>query len=112
MKKDFLLEILVQELPYKFIPSAIEQLKSSFEKLFKENGLDFDKINVYATPRRLAVLVLDLALFQETITKEVKGPILTIAKDKDGNYTPAAFGFAKKNGVDVSSLYEEDNYIN
>ena len=110
MKKDFLLEILVQELPYKFIPSAIKQLKASFSDLFKSNGLDYSKINVYATPRRLAILVNDLTLEQETISKDVKGPILTIAK-KDGEYSPAAIGFAKKNNVELSSLYEKDNYI-
>ena len=38
MKKDLLLEILVQELPYKFIPSAISKLEIAFEKLFKENA--------------------------------------------------------------------------
>ena len=111
MKKDFLLEIQVQELPYKFIPSAIEQLKNSFVKLFKENALEYDDIKVYATPRRLAVLVDNLAACQENIVKDVRGPILTIAKDDDGNYTPAAVGFAKKNGVDTSVLYEKDNYI-
>ena len=62
MRKDFLLEVLVQELPYKFIPSAIAQLESSFKKLFEENGLKHGEIKVYATPRRLAVLVDDLAL--------------------------------------------------
>ena len=110
MKKDFLLEILVQELPYKFIPSAIEQLKSSFSNLFKENALSFGDIKVYATPRRLAVLVSDLALEQETIEKDVKGPILSIAKNEQG-YTPAALGFAKKNNVEADKLYEKDNYI-
>jgi len=111
MKKDFLLEVLVQELPYKFIPSAIEQLKSSFEKLFKENGLDYDKINVYATPRRLSVIVDSLAVKQNDLEKDVKGPILTVAKTPDGGFSPAAIGFAKKNNVDTSDLYEKDNYI-
>ncbi len=111
MKKDFLLEIQVQELPYKFIPSAIGQLKSSFEKLFKENALEYDDIKVYATPRRLAVLVDELAVCQENIEKDVRGPILNIAKNENGEYSPAAIGFAKKNGVDISALYEKDNYI-
>ena len=111
MRKDFLLEVLVQELPYKFIPSAISQLKSSFEKLFTENGLISGDINVYATPRRLAVLINDVSLSQETVVKDVKGPILNIAKNENGEYTPAAIGFAKKNGVETSDLFEKDNYI-
>ena len=111
MKRDFLLEVLVQELPYKFIPSAIAQLKSSFENLFVQNGLNYENIKVYATPRRLAVLVDNLALSQQTVTKDVKGPILNIAKNDNGEYTPAAIGFAKKNNVELSNLYEKDNYI-
>ena len=111
MKKDLLLEILVQELPYKFIPSAIAQLKTAFENLFKENALSYDKINVYATPRRFAIIVDGLMTSQETIKKSAKGPILTIAKNENGEFTPAAIGFAKKNGVSVSDLFEKDNYI-
>ena len=111
MKKDFLFEVLVQELPYKFIPSAIAQLKSSSEKLFKENGIEHGEINVWATPRRIALYVNDLALSQKSIEKDAKGPILNIAKNENGEYTPAAIGFAKKNNVDISALYEKDNYI-
>ena len=111
MRKDFLLEILVQELPYKFIPSAIVQLKSSFEKLFKENALNYGDIKIYATPRRLAVIVSDLADKQENIEKDIKGPILTVAKNQDGTFSPAAVGFAKKNNIETSMLYEKDNYI-
>lgn len=111
MRKDFLLEVLVQELPYKFIPSAIAQLESSFKKLFSENGLEHGEIKVYATPRRLAVLVDDLALSQQTVSKDVKGPILNIAKTESGEFSPAAIGFAKKNNVQLSDLYEKDNYI-
>lgn len=111
MKKDFLLEVLVQELPYKFIPSAIKQLKSSFEKLFKENAFKYDSIDVYATPRRLAVIVNNLDICQDDIVKDIKGPILNIAKNDSGEYTPAAIGFAKKNNIETSALYEKDNYI-
>lgn len=111
MKKDFLLEILVQELPYKFVPSAIAQLKSSFTKLFEENALSFDDIKVYATPRRLAVIVEGLPEQQDTIQKEAKGPILNIAKNPDGSFSQAALGFAKKNGVSEKDLFEKDNYI-
>ncbi|MBE7706326.1 MAG: glycine--tRNA ligase subunit beta [Cyanobacteria bacterium SIG30] len=108
---NFLLEILVQELPYKFIPDAIRQLKDAFSKLLNENLIEYGNIDVYGTPRRLAVIIKDLAHAQKDIEKDARGPILSIAKDANGNYTPAALGFAKKNNVDEKNLYEKDNYI-
>ena len=108
---NFLLEILVQELPYQFIPSAQKQLKEAFSKLLIENKLKYGEIKTYATPRRLAVLIKNLDSSQEDIIKDVKGPILNIAVDNDGNYTPAALGFAKKNGIEPDALYKQDNYI-
>ena len=111
MKKDFLFELLTQEMPYKFIPSAILYLEGAFKNLFKENFLEFDAINVYATPRRLAVFVQNLETEQKTFVKDVKGPILNVAKNPDGTFSNASIGFAKKNNVDISSLYEKDNYI-
>ena len=57
----YLLEIGVEELPYKFIPMAITQLKSGFEAFLNSNNVKFDNINVMATPRRLAVIVEGLA---------------------------------------------------
>ncbi len=111
MNNNFLLEILVQELPYKFIPSAISQLDAAFRKVLAENGLNFGDIKVYATPRRLAVIVEDLADKQTDVLKEFKGPILSIALNEDGSYSNAALGFAKKNGVGESELYQKDGYI-
>ncbi len=108
---DFLLEILVQELPYKFIPDAQKQLKDAFEKLFIEYGIEYKNLDVQATPRRLAVMVFDLTDKQKDILKEAKGPILNIALDVNGTYTPAALGFAKKNNVSEKDLYQKDNYI-
>ena len=108
---DFLFEILVQELPYKFIPDAQKQLKEAFEKLFGEYGIEYKKLDVQATPRRLSVMVHELSDKQKDIQKEAKGPILNIALDANGNYTPAALGFAKKNGVEEKDLIQKDNYI-
>lgn len=108
---DFLLEILVQELPYRFIPDAQKQLKSAFEKLFSDFGIEYENLDVQATPRRLAVMVFNLTDKQKDIAKEARGPILNIAVDANGNYTPAALGFAKKNGVEAKDLTKKDNYI-
>ena len=107
----YLLEIGTEELAYKFIPSAMEQLKTEFTKALEENEIKFSKINVYATPRRLAVIIEDLPEKQEDTTKTVKGPIATIAYDENGNLTKAALGFANKNNVQPENLFKQDNYV-
>lgn len=107
----YLLEIGTEELAYKFIPSAMEQLKNEFSKTFTENEIKFSDIKVYATPRRLAVIVENLAEKQEDVEKVVKGPIATIAYDENGNLTKAALGFANKNGINPENLFKQDNYV-
>ncbi len=107
----YLLEIGTEELAYKFIPSAMEQLKAEFTKELKENEIKFEAINVYATPRRLAVIIEGLPLKQEDILKTIKGPISNIAYDENGNLTKAAIGFAAKNNISPDKLYKQDNYV-
>jgi len=107
----YLLEVGVEELPYKFIPMAIEQLKQGFEKFLGENNVDYECVNVMATPRRLAVIVNGLSSSQPDVEKIVKGPIAKVAFDEDGNLSKAGEGFANKNGVRKEDLYVEDNYV-
>ena len=107
----YLLEVGVEELPYKFIPMAISQLKSGFETFLNNSNVKFDKVNVMATPRRLAVIVEGLATSQPDVEKVVKGPIAKVAFDENNNLTKAGEGFAKKNGVTADELYVEDNYL-
>jgi len=107
----YLLEIGVEELPYKFIPMAISQLESGFKSFLDTNNVKFDNVKVLATPRRLAVIISGLANSQPDVEKIVKGPIATVAYDENKNLTPAGLGFAKKNGVEPTDLYIEDNYL-
>ena len=107
----YLLEIGVEELPYKFIPSAIKQLQESFGKFLDNNHIEFGDINVYATPRRLTVIINGLADAQPDSEKVFKGPIKKIAYDENGNLTKAGEGFAKKNGINPDDLYVEDDYV-
>ena len=57
----YLLEIGTEELPYRFIPQAINQLKTGFEGFLIDNKLSYEKVEVYATPRRLAVIISGLS---------------------------------------------------
>ena len=107
----YLLEIGTEELPYKFVNSGIIQLKNAFEKLLQENQITFSCIKHYSTPRRLTLIIEGFEEKQPDTLKTVKGPILNIAYDENGNLTKAGEGFARKNGVDESSLYKEDNYV-
>lgn len=107
----YLLEVGTEELPYKFIPQAIEQLDNGFRVFLNENKVKFDNIKVYATPRRLAVLIYGLDNKTNDEEKIIKGPIANIAYDENGNLTKAAEGFAKKNNVSLESLYVENNYV-
>ncbi|MBW4593702.1 MAG: glycine--tRNA ligase subunit beta [Brasilonema angustatum HA4187-MV1] len=99
----FLLEVGTEELPASFLSSAISQWKSRIPHTLEENSLTYDAVEVYGTPRRLAVLIKGLPSQQADREEEIKGPPAQAAF-KDGNPTPAAQGFAKKQGVEVSAL--------
>ena len=107
----YLLEVGCEELPYKFIPSAIKQLKTGFENFLNSNKVTFEKVDVYATPRRLAVIVSGLEKQSKDEEKIVKGPIKKVAYDENGNLTRAGEGFCKKNGISPEDLYIENDYI-
>lgn len=107
----YLLEIGTEELPYKFVNTGIIQLKNAFEKLLKENQIAYTQIKSFSTPRRLTLIIEGFEEKQPDTVKVVKGPVLNIAYDENGTLSKAGQGFAKKNGVDESALYKEDNYV-
>lgn len=107
----YLLEVGTEELPYKFIPQAIEQLNNSFTNFLNDNKVKFSDLKVYATPRRLAVIIEGLDNQTSDEEKIVKGPIKTVAFDENGNLTKAGEGFARKNNLTKDDLYIEDNYV-
>ena len=107
----YLLEIGCEELPYKFIPSAIKQLKTGFENFLNNNKVKFEDVTVYATPRRLAVIVSGLEKESKDEEKIIKGPIKKVAYDENGNLTKAGEGFCRKNGVTQNDLFIEDDYL-
>ena len=105
----YLLEIGVEELPYKFINNACEQLKEGFSKLFEAEELTYNSIETFATPRRLVVLVEGLIEKQPDITKSIKGPPAKIAYNSDGSLSQAGLGFLKKQGItekDIEKISE------
>ncbi|HLO86756.1 MAG TPA: glycine--tRNA ligase subunit beta [Nostocaceae cyanobacterium] len=99
----FLLEVGTEELPASFLSDAIKQWQSKIPASLEENILQAEAIEVYGTPRRLAVLITGLPSQQPDREEEVKGPPAQAAF-KDGQPTQAAVGFAKKQGVDVTTL--------
>jgi glycyl-tRNA synthetase beta chain len=99
----FLLEIGTEELPSDFVANAIAQWQSRIPKSLTENLLTAESVQVYGTPRRLAVLIQGLPSQQPDREEAIKGPPATAAF-KDGQPSNAAIGFAKKQGVEVSAL--------
>ncbi|MEG4500045.1 glycine--tRNA ligase subunit beta [Microcoleus sp. F10-C6] len=100
---NFLLELGTEELPASFVASSAQQWQRLVPATLAEESLTNDSINVYATPRRLAVLVKGLPVQQLDREEEVKGPPASSAF-KDGKPTKAAEGFAKKQGVEIDAL--------
>ncbi|HTU49639.1 MAG TPA: glycine--tRNA ligase subunit beta [Acidobacteriaceae bacterium] len=101
----FLLEVGLEEIPAGMIAAAQTELAQRVEKLLTRERLTTDALRVmsYSTPRRLAVLVDGLLPGQPDMQEEVVGPATRVAF-KDGAPTQAAIAFAKKSGVDVSTL--------
>ena len=104
----YLLEIGTEELPYKFISSALNQLKDSLSKILEENKIEFKDIKTYGTPRRLCVIIDGISESQPDQTLEIKGPPANIAFDATGKLTQAALGFAKKQGLSPDILGKKE----
>ncbi|MFA5031643.1 MAG: glycine--tRNA ligase subunit beta [bacterium] len=103
--KDFLIEIGVEELPAGCLENATSQLKTGILELFKSNSLSYkEEPKVYYTPRRLAVLILNIPDTQEDKKIEVFGPPKELSFNPDGTMTQATIGFANSQGVPVESI--------
>lgn len=100
----FVLEIGSEELPAQDVPHAVEQLKGVMPALLEDLRLDYSEVTVDGTPRRLAVIVRDLAPRQRDVEEVVKGPPAQVAFDENDEPTQAAKGFARSKGIDVSAL--------
>ncbi|MBQ5668173.1 MAG: glycine--tRNA ligase subunit beta, partial [Peptococcaceae bacterium] len=106
--RDLLLEIGLEEVPAKFMPPALAELKQLAETALIEQRISFDEVVTYGTPRRIALVVKNIAEKQADLEEEAKGPAVKAAYDADGNPTKAAMGFARGQGVEVADLYQKE----
>lgn len=104
MRHDLLLEIGTEEIPAAFFPRCLDDLASLIRKGLKEARLEHGEVRTYGTPRRLAVLVHDVASAQEDRVEEEIGPPVRVAFDAEGRPTQAAERFAQKVGVALDAL--------
>ena len=104
MAKDLLLEIGLEEMPAHVVTPSMKQLETKITAFLDDNRLSFSSIKAYSTPRRLAVLVSEIVDKQEDIQEEVKGPSKKIALDQEGNWSKAAQGFVRGQGVTTEDI--------
>jgi glycyl-tRNA synthetase beta chain len=104
-KRDFLLEIGLEEMPARFITDTINQLEQKITEWLKGHKITFEVISNYSTPRRLALLIEGISEAQEDIHEEAKGPAKKIALDDKGEWSKAAIGFTRGQGASVEDIY-------
>lgn len=98
-----LLEIGTEAIPAGYVPPALKALEENARKDLEEKRLPGTKIRTLGTAKRLVLEIENLPDKQEDMVREVQGPRLDVAF-RDGKPTPAAEGFARKNGIDVNAL--------
>ena len=111
MTKELLFEIGTEEIPARFMPSALKQLEEEAKKLFAENRISYHSLRAMGTPRRLVLHGVGFEEMTRAETKESKGPSLAVAFDSDGKATRAAEGFARGQGIPAEQLTTRDGYI-
>jgi len=106
-----LLEIGCEEIPARFMPGFLEDLKKKAEEKLTAERISFGKMETLGTYRRLTLYIENIAQRQTDLSFEAKGPPANVAFDKQGKPTPAAIGFAKKQGLSLDDLKVESNYV-
>ena len=105
MDRELLLEIGCEELPASWLPGLTNQIGEVFSRQLREHRLPPEApAETFSTPRRLTVRVARVPERQTDLEELVNGPPVTASFKADGTPTPAAAGFAAKQGVEVSAL--------
>ncbi|HHY76371.1 MAG TPA: glycine--tRNA ligase subunit beta [Firmicutes bacterium] len=104
MRGDYLLEIGSDEIPARYLPGAVEDLKERAREAFRSARLRFEDIETYGTPRRLVLYVRGLEDMSEDAVSRVRGPSKKAAYDGDGNPTKALLGFCRSLGIETSQV--------
>lgn len=104
MSSDLILEIYTEEIPASYQAAALKQLDRELKRRLDEYLVEYDSLETYATPRRLAALIRNTAPEQKTETAELKGPPENICFDENGQPTRALEGFALKAGLEPSDV--------
>src|SRR3954471_9309963 len=105
MDRELLLEIGVEELPAAWLPALTKQLSEKLQARLKEMRLTPDvPVESFSTPRRLTARIGRMPERQEDLDETVTGPPVSAVLTPSGEPTPAAPGFAKKQGVPFEAL--------
>ena len=106
--KDILLEIGLEELPARYVTDSMNQLADKVGNWLETMKINYRELKAFSTPRRLAVLVLDVSGTQEDVSEEAKGPARKIAQNDDGEWSKAAIGFSRGQGMSVDDIYYKE----
>ena len=99
-----LLEIGTEEIPAGYIEPALNAMADDLTQRLATARIDCGEVEVSGTPRRLAIIIDNVAAKQQPLSEEVIGPPEKIAFDDSGKPTMAARKFAEKVGVAVNRL--------
>jgi len=110
MDRELLLEIGVEELPAAWLPGLTRQLSEKLLARLKEMRLTPDvAVESFSTPRRLTARIGAMPERQDDLDETVTGPPVSAAFNAAGEPTPAALGFARKQGVAFEALERVKN---
>jgi len=99
-----LIEVGTEELPPRSLLSLSQNFAALMQRALTENDLAPAAVEVFATPRRLALRLQDTPLRQADRVIEKRGPALSAAFDENGEASRAALGFAAACGVELDQL--------
>ncbi len=105
---ELLFEIGTEELPSWYVLQAKSAIIDLLGQYLDEVQLPYKNIASYATPRRITVLIKDLAEKNLERIEKRRGPAANVAFYEVGGPTKAGIGFARSSGVEPSDLRLEE----
>ncbi|MCX7730332.1 MAG: glycine--tRNA ligase subunit beta [Candidatus Caldatribacterium sp.] len=107
-RRDFLLEIGVEELPTSLVREIFAEVEEKFTETLAKFRIPYEGFRVLGTPRRIAISVWGMGEVQEPVVREIKGPAKKVGMDEHGNLLPPALAFARAQGIALEDLFVQE----